>query len=344
VLTQFVTRRSRPGFTLVELLVVIAIIGVLVALLLPAVQAAREAARRSQCVNNMRQTALGLAGFEDTNKEFPAGRQGCDTISAATVGEASVCTSRISSKGKEMAGAGASALVHILPYAEQAALFRLFHTDEFPIWSPTASASDWISDPDIRQGLLQRPSIYVCPSDSDLQEFAGYKHEVPARYEVTTGSYATSGGTCGAQPCGGVTGTGTFTPALETKYNNDGVFMYGRKMRIREITDGLSNTLFVGETIEGHSPEQPNIWSNGNRVTSTIRNTSSPLNLPNGIPGQQPNMAPSSNGAFASRHPSGANFAFGDVHVVFVQELIDTVVYRSLSTRAGGETVSTDGT
>jgi prepilin-type N-terminal cleavage/methylation domain-containing protein/prepilin-type processing-associated H-X9-DG protein len=334
VLTQDATRRTRPGFTLVELLVVIAIIGVLVALLLPAVQAAREAARRSQCVNNMRQVALGLAGYEDVNHAFPAGRLGCDTISATPVGQNSTCVSRISSKGKEMAMAGASPLVQILPFIEQQALFKLFHIEEYPIWSPAASAADWITEPDIRQGLLQRPATYLCPSDAEMPEFAEYKHEVPARYEVTTGSLAMMAGTCGASPC-----TGLLGETLETKYSNDGVFMYGREMSIREIEDGMSNTLFVGETVMGNSPVQPNIWTNGNRATSCLRNTSAPVNWPIGLDAGRGLLVPGSNGGFASRHPGGANFAFGDVHVIYVQEDIDATVYKQLSTRANGDVV-----
>src|SRR5436305_14134047 len=72
----------RPGFTLVELLVVIAIIGILVALLLPAIQSAREAARRSQCVNNLKQTGIGILNYESAKKKFPPGRVGCDGITA----------------------------------------------------------------------------------------------------------------------------------------------------------------------------------------------------------------------------------------------------------------------
>ena len=75
--------------------------------------------------------------------------------------------------------AGASPLVQVLPFIEQQALFKLFRIEEYPIWSPTASAADWITEPDIRQGLLQRPATYLCPSDAEMPEFAEYKHEVP---------------------------------------------------------------------------------------------------------------------------------------------------------------------
>jgi prepilin-type N-terminal cleavage/methylation domain-containing protein len=118
---------QRRAFTLVELLVVIAIIGILVALLLPAVQAAREAARRSQCVNNMKQISLAILGYEHSYKKFPAARKGCDGINPPYPGID--CPSKISSAGYELAYHGASALVYILPYIEQQSLFDQFRVD-----------------------------------------------------------------------------------------------------------------------------------------------------------------------------------------------------------------------
>ena len=340
MLTQDATRRSRPGFTLVELLVVIAIIGVLVALLLPAVQAAREAARRSQCVNNMRQVALGLAEYEDAKKELPAARQGCDGVNASTHPNVD-CTSRKSSLGHEMAFSGASALVMILPFLEQQALYNQFQVDKYPMWSPTTGATDWlVASAAMREAIVNRPAMFACPSDSEMPALADYKHAVPTRYEVATGSYAMVSGSMNS---GSTPITNFDDPSIYSyKYNSDGVFFYSRRMKLEEISDGLSNTLFAGETIEGHTPLSSNIWTNGNRWNSTMRTTATPINSPSGINTGGGTLQDASgvnitNGGFASRHPSGANFAFGDVHVVFLSENIDGDAYRRLSSRAGGE-------
>jgi prepilin-type N-terminal cleavage/methylation domain-containing protein/prepilin-type processing-associated H-X9-DG protein len=331
--------KRRAGFTLVELLVVIAIIGVLVALLLPAVQAAREAARRSQCINNLRQVGLGLMGFEDSKKAFPAGRMGCDGNSV-TGYDGVNCAVRTGPKNFDLAISGASAMAQILPYMEQQALYRLLHIDEYPIWSPTGGASDWLTvSPDIQQAIAQRPEMMLCPSDGDMKQFADYNHSIPSRYSAATGSYA---------------GVGGSTPAADLgvlKYGDNGVFMYNRMVTIREITDGLSNTMVAGETISGHgeSPDNGttyynnNIWTNGNRWNS-IRSTANPLNFPLGLDGgggRCTSAAPVqyTNGAFASRHPGGAIFVFGDAHASLVPEGIDTIVYKALSTRAGDEVV-----
>lgn len=280
-------------------------------------------------------------GFEDSKKAFPAGRMGCDTIMATPVYEGVNCASRIGPKGFEMAMSGASAMSQILPYAEQQALYRMLHTDEYPLWSPTSGAADWLTpSADIQQAIAQRPEMMLCPSDADMKQNADYNHGIPARYVAATGSYANVGGTApGSNP-------------TAIKYANDGVFMYGRLMKIREITDGLSNTMLAGETISGHgeSPDggttfySNNIWSNGNRWNS-FRGTANPINFPLGMDGggqviQSAAPVQITNGGFSSRHPGGAVFVFGDAHASFIPEGIDLVVYKALSTRAGDEAVN----
>ena len=319
---------QRRAFTLVELLVVIAIIGILVALLLPAVQAAREAARRSQCVNNMKQINLALLQYEGAKKRFPAARKGCDGLGLSYPGVD--CSSKTSSAGYELGLHGASAFVFILPYIEEQALYDQFRVDVVSIWD-TSNPPTWVSEPDVKIAVATRPAAYVCPSDGDLPRLAEYKHLVPARNEVATGSYANVAGTQGPL-------------SASLKYANDGVFFYNRRIKVSEITDGLSHTLFTGETIQGDLAIGSNIWTNGNRVNSTMRVACNPINWP---PGDKNGLCSSvtdaltgtniANGAFQSRHPGGANFAYGDGHITFLPDSIDLTVYKGLATRAGGE-------
>ncbi len=318
---------QRRAFTLVELLVVIAIIGILVALLLPAVQAAREAARRSQCVNNMKQIGLGLLEYEHTAKRFPAARKGCDGVITSSPGTGVDCSSQISSAGYEMAAHGVSALVMILPYLEEQQLYDQFKVQTVSVWDGVTGCR-WCTDPDVKLAVANRPKAYVCPSDGDLQQFAEYKHEVPARNDVSTGSYANVAGSQGPPN------------SATLKYANDGTFFYNRRIKVSEILDGLSHTLFVGETIMGDLPIGSNIWSNGNRGNSTMRTTANPLNTPPGTDGGAGTMVSTTNianAAFQSRHPGGGNFEYGDGHISFINDSIDLKVYQGLSTRAGGE-------
>jgi prepilin-type N-terminal cleavage/methylation domain-containing protein/prepilin-type processing-associated H-X9-DG protein len=330
------------GFTLVELLVVIAIIGILVALLLPAVQAAREAARRMQCVNNLKQNSLALLTLEDVRGHFPSARHGTDGQYGA--GAEVPCADgngfTVDDLGT-LTRSGASAFAMILPYLEQQALYEALHVADVPIWSGIAG---WYTPADIRNALSQLPETYACPSDSVRDSPAQWSHEIPVTtYQVAAGSYATVLGT--RRPD---------APFAEIKFCGDGVFFYARKIRIAEIVDGMSNTMFIGETRDGHlvvdgaTIGRPagnvainsNIWSNGNRMQSTMRTTATPLNTPPGLNGgagvvAELNGAAVSNGGFSSNHPSGANFAFGDGHVDFLIDSIDLHTYKALSTRDG---------
>jgi prepilin-type N-terminal cleavage/methylation domain-containing protein/prepilin-type processing-associated H-X9-DG protein len=309
------------GFTLVELLVVIAIIGILVALLLPAIQAAREAARRSQCINNEKQLALALIGFHDSFKKFPAGRQGCD-------GNLFFPQCQQGSAGADLNGAnmgqsGASAFARILPYIEENALYDQLHVEDIAIWGVVAT---WFTNIDVQAALARSPDVFLCPSDSNREPFATYKHDVPVRTDVAPSSYALSMGTIGSPET---------SNAL--KFENTGVFMYARQFKISQIPDGLSKTFFVGEVTEGHRGESSCIWSNGSRG-NLLRTTLNPLNIPIDFDAGTGNMMNNTphrmNSAFRSNHPGGANFAFGDGHVAFVTDEVDLNTYRWLSTRA----------
>lgn len=322
-------KRSLPvasGFTLVELLVVIAIIGILVGLLLPAVQSAREAARRSQCMNQQKQIGLALLMYEDANGALPAGRLGCD---AGIPSNAKFCGPvNPNALGFYMAYHGASAFVQILPHLEEQPLFDSFQIDKIAIWE--ASTSDkWVNDyPQVREAIRTRPDFLLCPSDP-IAVIPAFK---TAGDGAAVGSYAVCSGTCGAGlVCDDLNGV-----RINMKYSNDGVFMYGKKTKLREITDGTSKTLFLGESIEGDLIQSVNIWTNGARG-QTIRSTATPLNFPSGLDAGNGLMSPGLNGGFASRHPGGALFTFGDGHVDFIPETIDHLAYRQLATRANGE-------
>ncbi len=313
------TRHDRSfsnGFTLVELLVVIAIIGILVALLLPAVQSAREAARRAQCTNSLKQIALALANYEQTLKTYPPGRMGCDCWTA------DVCGNRPDSTRP-----GTSGFAMILPQMEQQALYDSFNNWQSGAVYPatgcggTADAGGWSTgiSPQI---LLARPKSYVCPSDVSEPRQGG----------AATGSYALVHGSNG--PTLGISQT-------TVKHYNTGVFNYRTVYRASEVIDGLSNTMFVGEVIDAHTADSSNRWLVGSRHTDSLRSTENPLNTPPGTGVVVTLYGNRVNGAFASRHPGGAMFGFGDGHVSFLSENINLTIYRSLSTRSGGEAVET---
>jgi prepilin-type N-terminal cleavage/methylation domain-containing protein/prepilin-type processing-associated H-X9-DG protein len=323
---------NKRGFTLVELLVVIAIIGILVALLLPAVQAAREAARRAQCTNNEKNLALAMLEYENAAKLFPAGRLGCDpngTTDCAAV-------TKKDKNGQTFGQAGASAFAMVLPHLEEQALYDLLHVKDIAIWFPGVGYQ-WWSDTDVKKGLAIQPTVFRCPSDGEMPSVADYKNEITdTTVNVAPGSYGLCSGTLGPPN------------SSNMKYANTGIFFYLKQFKIKNVTDGLSKTIFIGETIDGHLARSSNIWSNGNRC-NLLRTTDYPLNTPYFLT-PPPSDWLDNNGtngctrcascAFASKHSGGANFTFGDGHVSFFSESIALDVYQWLSTRAGSETTS----
>ncbi len=339
----------RSAFTLVELLVVIAIIGILIALLMPAIQQAREAGRRSQCVNNLKQIGLGIEGFESANKKFPAGRKGCDGIKNVSANRYPAA-SRPASLGDSMPNyvvnncvtcaddppeqrLGYSTFVMILPFMELKTLYDSF---DLPNLWLTATAVD----PTSQNGtaVLQRPAEFVCPSDPGPQltildgDLNGSIHDCQGT--GATGSYAVVLGSMG--PDKNYTSNNP-----EVKIDNNGPFIYKRQYLRKDIVDGVAHTFFVGEGKDGLIK-----WSAGMRY-ATMRTTANPINS---IPGQVSYSWTDSNssllphpiytGSFGSYHKGGASFVFGDGHVTFIIDSIDPILYQALSTRAYKEVIS----
>lgn len=314
-------RGRKSGFTLIELLVVIAIIAVLIALLLPAVQQAREAARRSQCKNNLKQIGLALANYESTLGCYPAGRVGVDG-------------------GTDPASIMVSGFVMILPYLDAANLYNLYNSQN-PIWGNQGAI--WLSGSVTNQALVStRPSFYVCPSDYSRATLPTdglpQNGPIPASastantYPVATGSYALMSGSYGPIE----------KKSSLAKTQNTGVFMYQVNFRPSDITDGLSNTIFAGE-VQGADDNNPvsypctNIWSMADRYTNSLRCTENPINTP---PEKGAYVYHGANGAFGSYHIGGSHFLIGDGSVRFISENIDMTTYQALGTRAKGELIS----
>jgi prepilin-type N-terminal cleavage/methylation domain-containing protein len=283
------------GFTLVELLVVIAIIAVLIGLLLPAVQSAREAARRSACTNNLKQLALAMLNHENARQTFPFGREGCDGACSPANGP------------------GTSGFVSILPYVEEAALFDSFTAAAAAI-TPRSGIPAGVSDTIV--GV--RPKAFVCPSST-----------IPETIDVGTGKQW--GTNCYAL-CAGHYGP-TYGISGQTKWLNSGMFRYRDPVTVKEVTDGLTKVLLLGEVHEAEKTGHYNRWSIAGRHVDSLRTTDNPLNTPydTGVKFGQ------SNGAFASLHPGGAVFANGDGSTRFLSESIDLPLYRLLGQRGSGQ-------
>ena len=308
--------RPRSGFTLVELLVVIAIIGILVALLLPAVQAAREAARRAQCTNNLKNLTLAILNHEAATKHLPPGRYGCDGGN---------CSPR------SVWSRGASGFLVILPYLEEQALYDSIDFSNGPWRTPNNTPERNAATPHGTNTTLvaTRLQTMECPSDTK-EPFATFKPQVEA-----VGSYAFCSGTLGPS-------NGIFNP---TKYSVDGAFQYlqGTErlgFELREFTDGTSSTIFLGEARDGHLQPTRNRWTAAGRHVDSLRTTDNPMNseIETGW-SEVDQYGYKTVGSFASRHPGGVQFAFGDGHVELLNESMSLLLYQALSTRAEGDGV-----
>jgi prepilin-type N-terminal cleavage/methylation domain-containing protein/prepilin-type processing-associated H-X9-DG protein len=315
--------KSKRAFTLVELLVVIAIIGVLVALLLPAVQAAREAARRSQCSNNLKQIALATHNYSDTNAgPFPVGEYNC---------------------------CWGTWLVGLLPFIEQKNLY-----DQYQFYGAlnasggNASATQYNAAPNLLVTTMQLKA-YTCTSDTKSAT-AGLNSG------VTFHNYVANHGNTSLmrQPTLGTSSIG------QPNQFGQAPFIYvassagaPQSVRMAEITDGLSNTLAFSETVQGKGGDFRGFaWWNGGAHFETFLapNATQPdalASATNCFANTRPNppcvAAANANmqtTAARGRHPSGVQAAMCDGSVRFVTNNIFLDTWRGISTSAGGETIS----
>ena len=313
------------GFTLIELLVVIAIIGVLVGLLLPAVQQAREAARRSTCGNNQKQIALALHNYHDVNKRLPP------LILKPSA-------SQSSDTDWNSPGWGWNAL--ILPYMEEAGLF-----DTLKVGTNTLTQTG--NDAAIRDALSTRVSTVICPSDSTASETSARtvgrplgRSNYPAvnRARTSVGSAGTASWDRKSNEYGAFPGAWPHGDSLQNDRRAPRPF--------REFTDGLSSTFLVGERSVGHpSATDTNNMTNWVGSTEPEQSGSSYRGPPEvgGATGYHINESPSVTWYwghwFRSMHHGGGQFSMVDGSTRFVSEEIDLSTYKALTSAAQGEAI-----
>ncbi len=305
-------RHPQYGFTLVELLVVITIIGILIALLLPAVQAAREAARRLQCANNLKQVGLALHNYHVAHSVFPISI-GYDNPSDGAPGP----------QGRS----GKGWIVSTLPYLEQQALFDRFR-DELCFEGHANSEGMWRSG--CRELMKVQVSFLHCPSDSSVRELSTEQFQWTG-IPVALTSYK---GVIGDTRMGGSSSPWTGSPDCHTTSRCPGIFWrhnYVYTVSIDDIRDGTSNTLAVGEDVPEANHHSVAFYANGDYASCHA-----PLNYFPDPPA--PNHWPTVM-SFRSRHPGGAQFCLADGSVRFLSESISLELYQGLSTKAGREPV-----
>ena len=310
---QSSSRATRSGFTLVELLVVIAIIGVLIALLLPAVQAAREAARRTQCTNKLKQLALGVHSFSDAHRTLPI----------------SVDYSRETGDPPgDLDGMGW--LVRLLPHVEESSLYEQMTASS--CFKGDWSGSGGMNSVNCRQFYTTNLSLLHCPSDPTGDQTTTDMFRYLGRAVAKT-NYK---GVMGDNPIGG---SASIWPPRSLNCNHspncNGLFFpetYQKPVSFKKLLDGTSKTLMICEDVPEYNVHS--FWMHSDTDFSSTYAALNYFTQPP-TPLEYWNVM-----GFRSRHPGGAHFAMADGSVTFFNETIDFTLYRNLSTKAGDELVT----
>jgi prepilin-type N-terminal cleavage/methylation domain-containing protein/prepilin-type processing-associated H-X9-DG protein len=343
VLANHSSRHRRMAFTLIELLVVIAVIGILIALLLPAIQKVREAANRTQCINNLRQIGLALHNYHGVANAFPVGGSGYSQYQWAY-------PSGCSGAGCNPAPGGSwhNWRVDLLPHLEQANLYQ-------NIFSAMSGNQDyalnpsWIGAFQALSAQTTNVKVYQCPSDINYGVVKAYEGNAwtltpatvaMANYWGVSGADAL--GWCGlCDPAYPATGScpcfnsPTYNSGQEPRGGSGFFCMRNLATRIVDITDGTSNTLAVGETrttdCNGNLFGVMIGWMEAYSMTSTILGNnqcqsggSTSYQLRN----------------FASAHPGGTNFLLADGSVRFISTNINQLEFTKLGTKSNGEIIT----
>jgi prepilin-type N-terminal cleavage/methylation domain-containing protein/prepilin-type processing-associated H-X9-DG protein len=340
------------GFTLVELLVVIAIIGLLVALLLPAVQAAREAARRMQCSNNLKQIALAAHNFHDSFNRMPPGYVSHRYVSPAPAW----------SNANFNAGTHVGVLPYLLPYLEQTQVQDRISVemdiDDFP---PTPAGERfrqlWINDPGTWNAAQVRIPAFVCPSTNPYMNSTsviaalayyggGARGGAVGNSAVSPNTAATgAAGNWGRTNYVGCSGYAGDSPADTSWSLYKGLYGGRSKYRFADVVDGTANVLAFGESMGGcnaptaaapcHTMQAAHTWMGVGAMVSGFGLNIIPVFRDQGFKYYW--------SQFSSQHPGVVQFCFVDGSVRGVSRTIDFTSFVLLSAMGDGNTVSSDG-
>ena len=311
--------RRQGGFTLIELLVVIAIIGVLVALLLPAVQAAREVARRAQCSNNLKQMGLALHSYQSSFRVFPKG------------------------------GAGVANLLN--PLAQQrwtlswgAAI--LGELGERSVYENLNHDLQYLHDANLTAGRT-RLAVYLCPTSANLDD---YKPNGDTPTSSTKYARTDYGGNWGERSLRCYPQTNcqnNYSDSGDSSGHGRGMMLIGaeRTISIRDVSDGTAKTIMIGEAPDGlHSiwNGHKNVFDQSAPLNAKAASTAGPVRWQSCASPfrSKPGSFCDFGQEFHSYHPNGANFLFVDGSVRFIDENIDVKQFAAMLSRSGGELVN----